>query len=305
MELLQLRYFVKVAETENITKAAEQLYVSQPALSVTIARLERDLSITLFRRSANRISLTPAGEEFLKYAKAALDMLDRGMIAAKNIGDYKKKDIHIVSALGVVRTVKKTYSKNKPQINVNLGFFRNKEIKKALVNGKADFGVSLGLVEDQRLENRLVMEGRVCVAIGTGNPKFKGRDSVSIRELAGEPLFCSRLAETEQLTRKMFSARSLPCNVISLDEKDVLFEAARKNLGLVVCVPMLYEYLDGNILTFDTIRFMLIDDVTDCWRIYLTYRKGVCFEPQVQELYDMTREYFEKNNEFLRKFLEK
>lgn len=61
MELLHLNYFREVAAVENITKAAKKLYVSQPALSTAIARLEKELDFLLFERKGNRIELTEAG----------------------------------------------------------------------------------------------------------------------------------------------------------------------------------------------------------------------------------------------------
>ena len=54
MELLQLKYFRVIAETENISKAAEQLYIAQPSLSMTLKRLEDELGIPLFDRNGKK-----------------------------------------------------------------------------------------------------------------------------------------------------------------------------------------------------------------------------------------------------------
>ena len=70
MELLHLNYFREVAAVENITKAAKKLYVSQPALSTAIARLEKELDFLLFERKGNRIELTEAGRCFLEYVNS-------------------------------------------------------------------------------------------------------------------------------------------------------------------------------------------------------------------------------------------
>ena len=61
IELMQLRYFVTVAQLQHLTRAAEQLRISQPALSKAISRLEKELGTELFDRSANRISLNSSG----------------------------------------------------------------------------------------------------------------------------------------------------------------------------------------------------------------------------------------------------
>lgn len=68
--ITKLYYFTKVAQTGNLTKAAEALFISQPALTMAIKRLEKDLDVTLFNREGNRLTLSPAGEKILPYAEA-------------------------------------------------------------------------------------------------------------------------------------------------------------------------------------------------------------------------------------------
>lgn len=72
MTLNQLTYFKKLCETSHMGRAAEQLYISQPSLSVAIARLEEELGVRLFTRVGHHLSLTPEGEEFLRHASHVL-----------------------------------------------------------------------------------------------------------------------------------------------------------------------------------------------------------------------------------------
>ncbi len=81
MELTQLHYFVAVARTENITKAAQELFISQPALSRVIARLERELGTPLFDRHGGRVTLNEQGKVFLTYIQPALDSINNGVHA--------------------------------------------------------------------------------------------------------------------------------------------------------------------------------------------------------------------------------
>lgn len=66
MDLLQLKYFQKVAQLKHLTQAANKLYISQPALSQTIARLEKDIGVPLFNRTGRQINLNEYGRVFLK-----------------------------------------------------------------------------------------------------------------------------------------------------------------------------------------------------------------------------------------------
>lgn len=77
MELMQLKYFKTVARTGKIAAAAQELFLSPPALSTSIARLEKELGTPLFDRTGNRIALNTQGEIFLRHVNEMFDCLDR------------------------------------------------------------------------------------------------------------------------------------------------------------------------------------------------------------------------------------
>ena len=78
MDLLQLKYFQVVAQLEHMTRAAEKLYIAQPSLSQSIARLEEELGVPLFDRQGRRIRLNQFGSTFLKRVERAFLELDEG-----------------------------------------------------------------------------------------------------------------------------------------------------------------------------------------------------------------------------------
>ncbi|KOV90198.1 hypothetical protein ADL03_01410 [Nocardia sp. NRRL S-836] len=80
-----MRYFVTVADHEHFGRAAEALHIVQPAVSKQVARLERELGLTLFDRSHRRARLTPDGHAFLTHARRALRAVDRAVAAAADI----------------------------------------------------------------------------------------------------------------------------------------------------------------------------------------------------------------------------
>ena len=73
MTLNQLTYFCMLAKTQSYTQAAQALFIAQPSLSYAISTLEKELGCLLVAREGRRISLTPAGETFYRYPKAALE----------------------------------------------------------------------------------------------------------------------------------------------------------------------------------------------------------------------------------------
>ena len=78
----QLKYFVAAAETRSFTKAAEQFYISQTAITQQIRQLEASLGCALFDRSTRPVTLTPAGKMFLMEAKAILERMSQWGSAA-------------------------------------------------------------------------------------------------------------------------------------------------------------------------------------------------------------------------------
>lgn len=83
MNLAQLYYFRKLAQLQHYTKAAKELYITQPSLSDSIASLEQELGIALFQKEGRNIKLTKHGSEFYQYVCASLNELEKGIEAAK------------------------------------------------------------------------------------------------------------------------------------------------------------------------------------------------------------------------------
>src|SRR2546425_9543722 len=95
MELRHLRYFVAVAEAENISRAALKLHVSQPALSRQVRDLEDELGFLLLERGAKSVRLTEAGRAFLTEARAVLQRSEDAVKAARTVAAGGAGEPHV------------------------------------------------------------------------------------------------------------------------------------------------------------------------------------------------------------------
>src|SRR5438445_4169669 len=95
MELRHLRYFIAVAEKENMTRAAAQLHVSQPPLSRQIRDLEDELGVALFDHGAKAVRLTEAGRVFLNEARAVVERANEAVHLVKAVAGGKRGEIHV------------------------------------------------------------------------------------------------------------------------------------------------------------------------------------------------------------------
>src|ERR1700740_84878 len=95
MELRHLRYFVAVAEMENVSRAALKLHVSQPALSRQVRDLENELGFSLLERTAKSVRLTDAGRTFLDHARELLKRADEAVAKARAVVSAEPTELHV------------------------------------------------------------------------------------------------------------------------------------------------------------------------------------------------------------------
>ncbi|HSH93161.1 MAG TPA: LysR substrate-binding domain-containing protein [Roseimicrobium sp.] len=180
MELRHLRYFVAVAETENVSKAALKLRVSQPALSRQIRDLEEELGFQLLERSAKSVRLTDAGRIFLNESRVVLQRVDEAVRAAKAVATGGQSELHV----GYAPTL--TVRILPPALRVFQSAFPNVKVK----------------LHDLSTEEMLtgIREGKLQLAFSV-RPAVRGLKGLRFEELMKEPLRLA-VAPTHPLAKK-------------------------------------------------------------------------------------------------------
>lgn len=146
MDLEKIKYFIKVCETKNLTRAADELYISQPTLSRHILALESELGITLLTRKRSGVELTEAGkiffEDALKFQKAKENLTN-------NIYNYKHHysgninfGIDQSTELLVAYYTVNAFKKQSPNINIRTQVMTAQELNEHFLNGTIDIAYS-------------------------------------------------------------------------------------------------------------------------------------------------------------------
>jgi DNA-binding transcriptional LysR family regulator len=197
MELRHLRYFVTVAEEQNVSRAAKRLHVSQPPLSRQIRDLETEMGIALFERSGKAIRLTEAGRTFLWEARAVLQRAEDAVALAKSVANQKRNQVHVgysvPPAVEIVSRALREFQRAKPQVSVDLRMMSAQKMQRALRSGDLDVSLTV-YIEPTDFEGLSVEElGTYPLGVAAHKKhRFARLREVPMSEVAKQPIlaFC-------------------------------------------------------------------------------------------------------------------
>lgn len=181
--LVSLSYLMAIAKHGNITKAAEELYISQPALSASIIRLEKKLNVSLLKRGSNGTSLTREGECVLGYAKDICLSYECMLNDLKAMKKPSNGALRIGSGMAHSANVVDDFLFRYPEHNVSLIQYNNfYELKKALFSHEIDLCLSSPPIEGPNVTTRRLCTEKLCAAFGEGHV-FAGQQEVSLEDM--------------------------------------------------------------------------------------------------------------------------
>ncbi|HXS67807.1 MAG TPA: LysR substrate-binding domain-containing protein [Candidatus Polarisedimenticolia bacterium] len=248
MELRHLRYFVAVAEAENVSRAALKLHVSQPGISRQIRDLEDEIGFQLFQRSAKSIKLTDAGKIFLTEAKAVLQRANDAVKTARAIATGEQGELHVGYAgsptVRILPPTLRAFQAESPQVRVRLHDLSTEEMLGGLRDGKLQLALlvcptpgilrGLGFAELTGLPIRL--------AVAPQHPLARMR-SVPLTEIAKQPLIGfnhTDYPDYAELLENIFSAVKLKPRIAEEhDSAASLIAAVESGSGVAVVTDSL------------------------------------------------------------------
>ena len=199
MELRHLRYFIAVAEAENVSRAALKLHVSQPALSRQVRDLEEELGFPLLERSAKSVRLTEAGRAFLPEAHAVLRRAEDAVKAARAVATGGG-ELHVGYAgsptVRILPATLRAFQSELPGVRVRLHDLSTEEMLSGLRDGTLQIALIVcstpALLRGLRFEE--LVRIAMCVAVAPRHPLARRR-SLTLAEVARQPLIALTRAD--------------------------------------------------------------------------------------------------------------
>jgi len=190
MELRQLRYFVAVAETGNISRAAQRIFLTQPALSRQIKALEEEIGQCLLERAAHSIRLTPAGEVLLRESRELLRHADQVLESVRATGQGVRLRVGYAPSLasGLLSAAVASFSQVHPGARIELFDLSTTEMRAGLENDTLDVALTIGQEGAGRgLKWTPLVRSSWLLAVNRRHA-LAGRARVKPAELVREPL---------------------------------------------------------------------------------------------------------------------
>jgi DNA-binding transcriptional LysR family regulator len=248
MELRHLRYFVAVAETENVTRAAGQLHVSQPALSRQIHDLEEEIGFQLLHRSAKSVRLTEAGRVFLIEARAVLQRAVEAVSVARAAAGGQLGEIHVGYSpsltVQILPQALRAFQTEFPGMRVALYDLAAGEMLSRLRGGKLDVALLPHLPEKSLRGLRVdeLAHYATCIAVSPRHP-FARLKVIPLEKVVREPLIAysrEEYPEYHEVIKELFATvGAKPCIAEEHEGVSSLIAAVEAGQGIALVASCL------------------------------------------------------------------
>lgn len=191
MDLRQLRVFVEIVRQGSFTRAAEKLHIAQPAVSISLRKLEEELELTLLNRQEKRVTLTAEGENLLRHAERILDNLAAAETEMAELRGLSHGEVRIgippmMSSYYFPRIIRR-FRDRYPNLTLSVSGEGAASIRRMISRGEIDMGVVAGRKLLDGLESQHFLREEIVACVPLDHP-LAGRRTLSLAEFLREPL---------------------------------------------------------------------------------------------------------------------
>jgi DNA-binding transcriptional LysR family regulator len=238
MLLGQIEAFVETARCGSVSRAAEALYVTQPALTARLKALERELGTPLLVRTGRGVRLSDAGRSFLPYAQRALGAVAEGrqLLAEVSRGGAGQLALGAAPAVGtyVLPAILQRFHAAYPNVRLSVRTGHSEEVLDLVLREEVEVGLVRALRHPD-IESVPLYEDEL-VLVTTPEHRFAAQDEVAVEQLGDEQLILfDRTSSYHDLTSSFFrEAGVAPRGVMEVDNIDATKKMVRQGLGVAL-----------------------------------------------------------------------
>lgn len=270
MELRVLNYFVATAQELNMTRAAQKLLVSQPALSRQIADLEDELGVKLFNRQPRHLTLTPAGQYLYEQAKEILTLasktksnLQSSAVISGDLTIAAGESFAMQRLMNIVSNIIRDY----PTVKIHILSGNYEFAERRLDTGAVDFAVIIGNLPLDNYASLQLPEKDTWGVLMTKDDPLAKKSAITAEDLVGRNVLNSQQAENRKYFDSWFGNYKEQINIIGTVNLNFNGTLLVKNkAAIMLTLDKLANISDESNLTFRPITPMLKQPVTVIWK---------------------------------------
>ncbi len=193
MDIRALRYFVEVVRANSFTRAAENLFVTQPTISKMMKQLEEDLGTPLLIREGKRFRLTDAGQLVFERSEEVLLAMARLKSELADLASLEHGELVVgvppMAGGAFYAPVVRAFRENYPGIELKMVEDGALAIESSIRSGQLEVGVAVLPVDDAVFDHIDFFQDPLCLVTARGS-RWEGRESVQLDDIADEPMVC-------------------------------------------------------------------------------------------------------------------
>jgi LysR family transcriptional regulator, low CO2-responsive transcriptional regulator len=259
--LHQLRVFEAVARHNSFTRAAEELFLTQPTISMQVKQLAKVVGLPLFEQIGKRLYLTTAGKELFSTCKVLFEHISEFESKIANLKGLKQGTLRlsaITTAKYIIPRLLGLFSQRYPGVDISLKVTNHESISERLLNNQDDLYVMSQLPQDFDIEVYPFMENPLIVLAPRSHP-LVNQKNIPLKRLANE-LFIMREpgSGTRQAVQKLFEEHDIKVRVkLDLGSNEAIKQAVAGGLGISVLSQhtLTSDSMNGEIAILDVEHF--------------------------------------------------
>ncbi len=282
--LSQIRVFEAVARYESYTRAAEKLFMTQPAVSMQIKQLEEDSGLALFERQGKNMCLTPIGKEVQYYANRVLQAHNDMLEAMKELKGFKGGHLIVSVATTANYFVTKLlaeFSRQHGEINVTLDVTNRHQLLEQLENHEPDMVIMGEPPKGHGLQSEHIMENPLVVIAAPNHPFTKTENILPLDEvMAKRFIMREKGSGTRSAIERHVQKHGTTCkNTLEMRSNETIKHAVEAGLGLgIVSLHTIQPELKEGRLAI-----LAVEHFPICRHWHIVMRKGKRLSPIAQE----------------------